>query len=389
MTEPRLALVAGEASGDALAASIALELHKRFDRVELQGVCGPRMRQAGVVPAASVDELGVMGLAEVLVHVPRLARLRRRLCAHWLQPPVDAFIGVDAPDFNLGLARALKQRGIVTVQVVAPTVWAWRPWRRRRVARSVDLLLTLFPFEPECFRDSGLHVRFIGHPLADAMPIEPDRAAARAALGIAPSARVFALLPGSRGGEIDRHARLLADTARRLQAEADVLLLPLAAAGDIERFAAAAGAKPGAFGFTVIVDRTGEALVAADVAVAASGTVTLEALLAHTPVVVYYRLAGATYRLARVLRLVRSRFIALPNLLAGRALVPERIQHEARPDRLAADALAWLNDAARRAEYERVARAIHRQLARDAAASAARAIAEHVAERTGSGAPAA
>jgi len=381
MNELRLALAAGEASGDALAAAIGVELRARLGAIALEGICGERMLTAGIEPCAGIDELGVMGLVEVLGHLPRLARLRRGLRAHWQGTGIDAFIGVDAPDFNLGLARALKRRGITTVQVVAPTVWAWRPWRRRRVAASVDLLLTLFPFEPDCFGETGLDVRFIGHPLADAMPMAPDRDAARATLGIAPGARVVALLPGSRAGEIARHGKLLADTAGRLRAHVDELLLPLASAADLERFAAAAGGAPAAFGLRAVVADTGRALLAADVAVAASGTVTLEALLAHTPIVVYYRLAAATYRFARLLRLVRSQWIALPNILAGRELVPERIQHEARPERLAADAMAWLDDAGRRADYVGAAREIHRRLARGAAVGAARAIAEKVAEK--------
>jgi len=373
----RLALAAGETSGDLLGAAVAGQLLQRDRHLELFGLVGPQMRAAGVEALATIDELGVMGLFEVLRHVPRLASLRRRVRMDMLARQADAFIGFDAPDFNLGLARALRRRGVPTVQVVAPTVWAWRGYRKRKVAGSLDLLLTLFPFEPECFAGCGLDVRYIGHPLADAMPLSPDRAAARARLGLsAEDARpVVALLPGSRHGEIDRHAGLLVETVTELRRQADIRpLLLLAETGHVQRFKRAAGISAADAGLEVRTGSTRDGLAAASVALAASGTVTLEALLSHTPMVVFYRLPAATYQLAR--RLVRSRWVALPNILAGRDWVPERIQQQASAARLAADALDWLANDERRREFSEAAVAIHRQLACNAAGKAATAILE-------------
>ncbi len=371
----KIALSVGERSGDELAGEVAEALLRRHPEIELIGVAGPRMRRAGVRALADVDELGVMGLFEVVRHVPRLLRLRRRLRQQILDAGVDAFVGIDSPDFNLGLARSLRRSGVRTVQVVAPSVWAWRRYRIPKIVRSLDLLLTLFPFEPVLFDGTGLDARFIGHPLADALPLNPDRSAARRALALGPDDPAIALLPGSRGGEIARHAALLTRLARLLSSRrACRMLLLLAADEDRERFRAAAGIDPSEVGMDVLVGRTREGLVAADVAAAASGTVTLEGLLSRTPMVVYYRLPAATYRLARAIHLVKSRHVSLPNVLADQALVPERIQHEATPERLLADVEAWLADPSRVAAYRIRADAIHAQLAGHAAESAAQRI---------------
>lgn len=375
---PRLGLGIGEASGDLLAAAIVDSLRARSPEIELAGITGSSLECRGVESLAGVDQLNVMGLFEVLRHVPRLARLRRGLGTDFRRRRIDAFVGVDAPDFNLGLARRLKRSGVLSVQVVAPSVWAWRRYRIGRIARSLHLLLTLFPFEPGLFTDSGLDARFIGHPLADEMPLRPDRGAARARLNLPPEATLLALLPGSRGGEIARHARLLRDLVRALSPADDVQpVLLLAREGDRARFAAAAGAAPEEFGLRVIAGQTRDGLIAADLAVAASGTVTLEALLARTPMVVYYQLPAATYALARGLNLVKSRFISLPNVLADAPLVPERIQHDATPATLLADVRAWLTDQAHRDHFAERAEALHEQLARGAADRAA----EHILEK--------
>ena len=371
----KIALSVGERSGDELAAAIAEALRRRRPDIELIGVAGPRMREAGVQPLADVDELGVMGLFEVIRHVPRLYRLRRRLRQRILAAGVDAFVGVDSPDFNLGLARSLRRAGVVTAQVVAPSVWAWRPYRIPKIARSLDRLLTLFPFEPALFQHTGLDARFIGHPLADALTMTPDRSAARSALGVGPDETMVALLPGSRGGEIARHASMLARLGELLQARRDCrIVLLLADESDRGRFTAAAGKDPADTGMTVLCARTREGLVAADAAAAASGTVTLEGLLCRTPMVVFYRLPAATYRLARTLNLVKSRYVSLPNVLADEALLPERIQQDATPERLADDVESWLAAPERMRAYGARADAIHRQLAKRAAESAARQI---------------
>ena len=219
---PRLAVAAGERSGDDLGAAVAAEILRLAPDSDLFGVTGPGMESVGVERIASLDELDVMGLFEVLRHVPRLFRFRRALVRSFVERRAGVFVGFDAPDFNIGLARALKKRGVRAVQVVAPSVWAWRAYRVARIARSLDLLLTLFPFEPEIFRRAGLNAQFIGHPLADALPLAPDRGAARDRLGLERDRPVIAMLPGSRPGEIQRHAALVADAAERLDAEQGV-----------------------------------------------------------------------------------------------------------------------------------------------------------------------
>lgn len=381
----RLAVAAGERSGDDLGAAVAAEILRLAPDSDLFGVTGPGMDAVGVDRVASIDALDVMGLFEVLKHVPRLFRFRRSLARSFIERRAGAFVGFDAPDFNIGLARALKKRGVRAIQVVAPSVWAWRSYRVARIARSLDLLLTLFPFEPEIFRRAGLNAQFIGHPLADALPFSPDRAAARNELGLGADRPVIAMLPGSRPGEIGRHAALVAEAAERLASEqgAETLLL-LAEPRHRALFAEAAGRDPEASGMRVLSGATRTGLTASDLALAASGTVTLEALLAKTPLVVFYRLAGATYQLARALSLVKSRWISLPNVLAGADLVPERIQHEATAERLVTDARTWLDDPRRRERYAETALDIHRRLARGAASNAAEAILrEPIRERPG------
>jgi len=373
----QLVLGAGETSGDQLGASLARSLRDLDPAIGLAGVTGPAMNAAGVEALAGIDRLDVMGLFEVLGHLPRLVRFRRDLRRTILDRAPNAFVGIDAPDFNLGLARQLKRAGVPTAQFVCPSVWAWRGYRIPKIARSLDLLLTLFPFEPDCFVGTGLDCRFVGHPLADALPQDPDRDAAREALALPPDRPVVALLPGSRGGEIQRHAALLAETAARIRADhPDVEPVVLLAREDQRETFHDAVAPQAIEDLRIVADRTRTGLTAADVALAASGTVTLEALLTRTPMVIYYRLPAATYATARALRLVRSAHVGLPNILAGRALVPERIQAEATPDRLARDVVDWLDDDARRDAFRSTADELHASLARGAADRAAEALLE-------------
>lgn len=374
----KLTLSAGETSGDALGGALARALAGRCPTLSLDGVTGPAMRAAGVASRADIEQLNVMGLFEVLSHLPRLVRFRRRLRCAIRSADVNAFVGIDAPDFNLGLARALKADGIGTAQLVAPSVWAWRRYRIPKIARSVDLLLTLFPFEPALFADTGLDVRFVGHPMADALPMHSDRAAARRRLGLEESATIIALLPGSRGSELARHAALIRDTTTRLHADhPEARFLVLLAHADHRALLGPIDAP----GVDIVIGQTRDGVAAADVALAASGTITLEALLLKTPTVVFYRLAGSTYRVARLLRLVKSRYVSLPNVLAGHELVPERLQQAATPERLAADVNAWLDAPGRCQSFVETAEAIHSTLARDAAGQAADALLERFGNR--------
>ncbi len=376
----RLVLVAGEASGDLLGADLAQALKRQRADVELAGIGGRQMRSAGVETWFDTDALSVMGLTEVMRHLPRLIRLRRNLRRRILDWPATALITIDAPDFNLGLARQLHKRGLTTIHYVSPSVWAWRAGRIPRIAGALDLLLTLFPFEPALYRPHGLDARFVGHPLADELSAGRNQRAARMALQTGSADPVIALLPGSRDGELQRHVGLLAATAVRLRnahPDADLVMLvtgPRHAA--LARELAAAELDQA--GVRLLADRTRTGLAAADVAIAASGTVTLEAFLLECPLVVYYRLAPTTFRLARALRLVRSEYVSLPNILCEHALVPERLQQSATPERLAADTEAWLAGPERIEGYRRRATEWRQRLGRQAGEQAARAVLERV-----------
>lgn len=292
----------------------------------------------------------------------------------------DAFVGIDAPDFNLGLARRLRASGVRTVQYVSPTVWAWRAGRAKGVARSVDLLLTLFPFEPECYAGLDLETRFVGHPRADRMASRPGRAVARAELGIAGNETLVALLPGSRSGEIRRHALVLTEAAAKIRDRRPNVRLAffLAEAAHAELIRTIAGEGIARTGIELHSNQTHNALAGADCAIVASGTATLEAFLLECPMTVFYRLAPTTHALLKGLRLVRSTHIALPNILTGHQLVPEFIQGRATPDNLAAATLAWLDDPERRERYRHMAADVRRELAQGASDRAAEAILEMI-----------
>ena len=377
----RVALVAGEASGDRLGAGLVRALRARVPDARFLGVGGPLMAAEGVELLARAEALSVMGLAEVLVHLPRLWRLRARLRRALLAARPDVLVGIDSPDFNLGLERALRRAGVPTVHYVSPSVWAWREGRVRTVARAAERVLTLFDFEEDFYRRHGVAATFVGHPLADLLPEAPDRAAARAALGLPARGPVVAVLPGSRRGEVTRLGPPFAAAVARLAARRPALrfVAPMAgAAAEAAWREALARHAPSAPVLTVR-GRAHEALAAADVALVASGTATLEALLLKCPMVVAYRLSPLTYAVAR--RLVRIGRYALPNLLAGADLVPELIQDAVTPERLSAEVLGWLEAPERRRRLEAAFGAIHRRLRRDADRRAAEAVLE-VARRT-------
>lgn len=372
----RLVLVAGEASGDLLGGDLARALKRQRPDLELAGITGPHMRSAGVETWFDVEALSVMGLTEVLRHLARLIRLRKNLRQRILGWPATALVTIDAPDFNLGLARQLHRRGLTTIHYVSPSVWAWRAGRIPRIARSLDLLLTLFPFEPALYRPHGLDARFVGHPLADELRAGPDRSAARTTLQTGSENPVIALLPGSREGELQRHVGLLAATARllrRAHPAADLVML-LSGPRHAALARELAGSALEQAGVRLLSDVTRSGLAAADVAIAASGTVTLEAFLLECPLVVYYRLAPATFHLARALKLVRSQFVSLPNILCQHRLVPERLQGEATPETLLADVNAWLAQPERTRQYRQQAAQWRQRLGCQAGEQAARAV---------------
>jgi lipid-A-disaccharide synthase len=380
---PRLAVVAGETSGDQLGAALIDSLRARCPGIEVRGVCGPLMRSAGCESLADAHELAVMGLVEVLSHLPRLLRLRRRLRREFTDWQPDAFIGIDAPEFNLGLAAQLRRRGMKTVQYVSPQVWAWRERRVRRIAAACDLVLCLLPFEPPFYARHGASAQFVGHPLADQIPLDTDRAAARQRLGLQVQSTVVALLPGSRAGEVSRLGPDFIDAAAALSARQPGIefIAPMASARTRALFAAdlvAAGVAgqtgPSGVRIKVLDGEARLALQAADAALVASGTASLEALLCRCPMVVAYRLGAATAFLLRALRLVRLPYFSLPNLLAAEKLVPEFFQEAVSAPALADALRMQLTDAPRRALLAERFRAIHVTLRCGGAAQAAAAV---------------
>ncbi|HZP67774.1 MAG TPA: lipid-A-disaccharide synthase, partial [Rudaea sp.] len=335
---PLFVLVAGEASGDQLGAGLIAALRVRWPNAKFAGIGGPRMAAEGMDIWAPMERLSVMGLVEVLAHLPGLLALRREVRRRTLAVRPDAFIGIDAPDFNLGLERKLKSAGIRTVHYVSPSVWAWREKRAARIGRSADLVLCLFPMEPAIYARYGVDARFVGHPLADRFALDPDRADARRALGLADDVPVLALLPGSRLGEIRRLGCDFLDAAALLRREIPALrvVAPMASAAcraEFERLAA------GSEGVSIVDGQAHAAMIAADAVLLASGTAALEALLAERPMVVAYRLAPLTYRLVTGLRLLRTHVYSLPNILAGAPIVAELMQDACTPPALA-EALA-------------------------------------------------
>src|SRR4051812_19400054 len=374
----RIALVAGEASGDALGAALIDALRRRFPGVQIAGVAGPRMSAGGCETWFDSGELAVMGITEVLRHLPRLLRLRRELQRRILEWRPDVFIGVDFKEFNLGLARRLKKAGLRTVQYVSPQVWAWRQGRTRTIGESVDLILCLFPFEPGFYREYGVRAALVGHPLADQIPREVDRATARSALEIDPAARVLAVLPGSRHGEVERLAEPFAGAAELLAARYPglVCLAPMVTPQLRELFAARCAALAPRAAMRMLDGNAHLALAAADVVLVASGTATLETALYKRPMVVAYRMGAITAFVLRRLGLVKVQYFSQPNLLAGAGLVPEFFQEQASPVNLS-DALAtWLEQPARVAEVQREFAAIHESLRQGGADRAAGEIAE-------------
>jgi lipid-A-disaccharide synthase len=392
---PLFILVAGEASGDLLGAGLIAALRERFPHARFAGVGGPRMRAAGFEAWHDADELAVMGLVEVLKHLPRLLALRRDVRRRTLAAKPAAFIGIDAPDFNFGLERALKSRGVRTVHYVSPSIWAWRAKRARTIGRSADLVLCLFPFEPAIYAQHGVAATFVGHPLADAFPLDSPQAPSRDALGLPHEAPVLALLPGSRLGEIERLAADFIGAAMILRREIPDLRIvaPMANAKcraafeDVLRKAVVDNGEATTDFITVLDGRAHETMLAADAILLASGTASLEAMLAKRPMVVAYRVAPLTYRIVMGLGMLRTDRYSLPNVLAGRALVPELMQDACTPDALAAALRPALVD--RRAPMPLLAeyQHLHLQLRRDASRSAAAAIAALI-EGRDAGAPA-
>jgi len=362
-------IVAGEASGDLLGAHLIAALHERIPDLQFVGIGGPRMAAEGLEPWFPMEKLAVRGYVEVLRHFPGLFAIRRNLARRLVQIRPRLFIGVDAPDFNLPLERRLKRAGIPTVHYVSPSLWAWRGGRLSAIARSVDKMLVLFPFEEPLYREAGVPVAYVGHPLADASPEEDGTAAAREQLRLPSSQKIIALLPGSRQSEVQYMAATFVQTAKMISERQSAVhfLVPLVSRETRAIFEEALYAADAAqLPLSVLFGHAQDALAACDIALVASGTATLEAALARKPMVITYKMANLTHRLMS--RMVYLPWVGLPNIIAGEFLVPEIFQHEATPENLAQALLNSLNDPVVNSRLPQRLDRIRRSLRRDTAA---------------------
>jgi lipid-A-disaccharide synthase len=377
----RLAMVAGEASGDLLAGLLMGGLKQRWPQLAMQGIGGPRMAAQGFDAWWPSDALAVRGYVEVLRHYRGIKRIRDQLAARLLADPPRAFVGVDAPDFNLGLEARLRGAGIKSIHFVCPSIWAWRGGRVKKLHASCDHVLCLFPFEPELLRAHGVAASYVGHPRADASPLQAPRAEARKALGVSDGETLVAVLPGSRRSEIDYNAPVFLQAAALMQRQRPGLrfVLPLAPGLRAQVEPLLALHAPGVP--IALTDATNggdshTALAACDVTLIASGTATLEAALFRRPMVIGYRVHPLSYLLMK--RMAYQPWVGLPNILCRDFVVPELLQHDCTPDKLAAATLAWLDEPARRERIERRFADLHHQLRQDTARKATDAIAQVV-----------
>ncbi len=344
MTEVlRIGLVAGELSGDRLGAALIRAIRELCPGTQFEGIAGPDMREAGCRALVPSERLAVMGLVEVLGHLPGLLRIRRTLCRHFQQNPPDVFVGIDAPDFNLPLERRLRMVGIPTVHWVCPSVWAWRQYRLSKIRRSVDLMLTLFPFEARFLEQEGVPARFVGHPSADEISVNPSKQQARESLGLAEDRPCIALLPGSRMAEVKRLLPVFLEAAhlcRKTMGELQ-FVMPAATAALLPVCRSwLESAQYAGLAVSLLEGRAREVMTAADAVLLASGTAALECMLLERPMVVAYRLHPLSYQL--ISRLLRVPYVSLPNLLLGTRQVPEFLQTDVQPQKLAAALLELL-----------------------------------------------
>ena len=386
---PLIALIAGEDSGDQLGADLILALRERYPEARFVGIGGARMQAQGFESWYDIHELSLFGFSEVIRHLPRLIRLRRELIARLLDAQPAIVVGIDAPDFNLGLERRLKNAGLKTVHYVSPSVWAWREKRAEKIGRSANRVLCLFPMEPAIYARHGIDARFVGHPLADRFAMISDRVGAREFLQLPQQAPILALLPGSRGSELSRMGEVFIDAAMRVAGALPGLRIVIPAANPQvhAKLKDLLTKLPRDETAPLLLDgHAHEAMLAADVVLLASGTATLEAMLAKRPMVVGYRVAPMSYRIARALKMLKTDIYSLPNILArasgieGELLVPEFMQDHCTAPNLAAATLALFQDSERRGHvvsaFEQLHRALRSGVEGRAGERAAAAIAE-------------
>lgn len=376
---PTVGIVAGEASGDLLGSHLIRALKKQRPDIEFVGIAGPKMQAAGAKTLFPMERLSVRGYVEVLRHLPGLLKMRRQLRNHFLENPPDLFIGIDAPDFNFVLERSLKRKGIRTIHYVSPSIWAWRKGRMRKIKRAVSHMLALFPFEPALYEQADVPVTYVGHPLADMIPLETDKDAAQDNLKIKPGKLVIALLPGSRQSEVQQLAELYVKTARLItetHPEAQ-FLVPLVTRETRTIFERALyNNQAQDLPLQILFGHSHLAMEAADAIIVASGTATLEAALYKRPMVITYRMPGLSWQILK--RMNYLPYVGLPNILAERFVVPELLQHDATPEKLAEALLQQVHDKAGAKKIRSEFMKIHKRLRQNCEEKAAKAILEYL-----------
>ena len=361
-TRLRIAIVAAEPSGDLLGAGLMRAIKARHPNASFEGIGGSQMLQEGIESLEPLESLSVMGLVEVLKHLPRLLKLRKRLVRRWLSSPPDLFIGIDAPDFNLGLETALKAKGIKTLHYVCPTVWAWREKRVKKIKSAVDGLLAILPFEPTFLAKHDVKAIYVGHTLAQSMPMEPDQVAARSVCGLSQDAPVLAILPGSRGSEVSKLLQPFLSAAQQCQKDIEGLQFVIPAANQTLQYSIEEKLIQHDIKANVILQDTQSALAAADVVLCASGTATLEGLLSKRPMVIGYKLHWLTFAIIKWFKLMKIKHYALANIISDEVLAPELIQDDCTPSALAKELMRFFRDVKLRQTIAQRYTDIHREM---------------------------
>lgn len=374
----KIGIVAGEASGDLLGSHLIQALKQKRPDIEFVGIAGPKMISEGAKSLFPIERLSVRGYLEVIKHLWGLLKLRRELLNHFLSNPPDLFIGIDAPDFNFWLEKKLKNKGIKTIHYVGPSIWAWRKNRINKIKKAVNQILALFPFEPALYKEKGIPVAYVGHPLADMLPIEPDVASAREILKLDADALVVALLPGSRQSEVLQHADLFVQTAKQIHVQQPntIFLVPLITRETRRIFELAIFNAHDAPPIQLLFGHAHDAMEASNVVIVASGTATLEAALLKKPMVITYRMPNLSWQLLKRMRL--QPYVGLPNILAEKFVVPELLQEDATAEKIAQAALELVNDKDKLATIKNEFTNIHYQLKQNTAEKAAIAVLSHL-----------
>jgi len=370
----RIGIVAGEASGDLLGSHLIRALKQQRPDIEFVGIAGPKMMNEGAQSLFPIERLSVRGYLEVIKHLWGLLKLRRQLLSHFIENRLDLFIGIDAPDFNFWLERKLKNKGVKTIHYVSPSIWAWRKNRIKKIKHAVTEILALFPFEPALYQDEGIPVSYVGHPLADMLPLVPDVAGARETLKLDSTALVVAMLPGSRQSEVQQHADLFVQTAKLIYAvRPDAkFLVPLITRETRQIFELVIFNEPDKMPIELLFGHAHDAMEAADVVIVASGTATLEAALLKKPMVITYRMPKLSWQLLKRMRL--QPYVGLPNVLAERFVVPELLQDDATPEKLAEATLKLVSDKNMLLDIQQEFTRIHHSLRQNTAEKAAAAV---------------